>query len=86
MEKNYDEMKQYLIENGIDPTEAKFQIKETELSDEINYWIKRIRKKPEGEWSHSDSWYELVEVCYLYKKHGTDYATKVIKKIKKNLK
>ena len=86
MEKNYDEMKQDLIENGIDPTEAKFQIREIELSDEINFWIESIRKKPENEWSHSESWYKLVEACYLYKKHGTDYATKTIKTIKKNLK
>lgn len=76
MEKSYDELKNYLIKEGLNPKHAEFQVKDMELSDEINYWIKIIREYPDGEWEHSESWYELVEACYLYRKHSKSIYSK----------
>ena len=70
MEKSYAELKNYLIKEGLDPKHAEFQVKDMELSDEINFWIKSIREYPDGHWEHSESWYELVEACYEYRKHS----------------
>lgn len=73
---DYDLAKKALIEGGINPNVADYEVKTFKLIDEIDDLIEHIRSLPDDSWKSSDSWYELVLACCKYKLHHNKLYSK----------